>query len=250
MRLHDVLLAIGLIGALAAAPVGAEPRHGIAMHGEPALAPGFQHLPYANPAAIKGGTLKLATTGSFDSTNPFIVMGQAVTGVRTYTFESLLGRNWDEPFSLYGLLAESIDVSDDFSTIVFRLRPEARFSDGKPVTAADVVFSLELLRDHGAIDWDTPAQQIERMTRAYDPWPGAWTSLRSQPLKIIAARVHADWAGDAPPGALLDRKDGVWVATAAGALELLSIQPAGRRVLAAAEWRRGLHNIQGVRLGE
>ena len=80
MRLHDVFLAIGLIGALAAAPVGAEPRHGIAMHGEPALAPGFQHLPYANPAAPKGGTLKLATTGSFDSTNPFIVMGQAVTG--------------------------------------------------------------------------------------------------------------------------------------------------------------------------
>lgn len=162
MRLHDVLLAIGLIGALAAAPVGAEPRHGIAMHGEPALAPGFQHLPYANPAAPRGGTLKLATTGSFDSTNPFIVMGQAVTGVRTYTFESLLGRNWDEPFSLYGLLAESIDVSDDFSTIVFRLRPEARFSDGKPVTAADVVFSLELLRDHGRPNFKNFYSKVKR----------------------------------------------------------------------------------------
>jgi peptide/nickel transport system substrate-binding protein len=127
----------------------AAPRHGIAMHGEPALPPGFRHLPYANPDAPKGGTLRLATTGSFDSTNPFIVMGQPVTGVRTYVFESLLGRNADEAFSLYGLLAESIDVSADFRTITFRLRREARFSDGQPVTSADVAFSLKLLRDHG-----------------------------------------------------------------------------------------------------
>src|SRR5215208_1675595 len=123
----------------------AAPKHGIAMHGEPALAADFQHLPYANPNAPKGGVLKLATTGSFDSTNPFIVKGQAVTGVRTYVFESLLGRNWDEPFSLYGLLAESIDVSDDFTAFSFRLRPQARFSDGTPVTAQDVAFSLKLL---------------------------------------------------------------------------------------------------------
>jgi methionyl-tRNA formyltransferase len=122
---------------------------------------------------------------------------------------------------------------------------EPRVQDDSQAT-----YTALLKKSDGAIDWGTPAQQIERMTRAYDPWPGAWTSLRGQPLKIIAARVHADWSGDAPPGALLDRKDGVWVATAAGALELLSIQPAGKRVLAAAEWRRGLHNIQGVRLGQ
>ena len=144
----------------------AAPKHGIAMHGEPALAADFQHLPYANPDAPKGGVLKLATTGSFDSTNPFIVKGQAVTGVRTYVFESLLGRNWDEPFSLYGLLAESIDVSDDFTTFSFRLRPQARFSDGTPITAQDVAFSLKLLRAHGRPNF---AESYSKITKVETP---------------------------------------------------------------------------------
>lgn len=140
------LLAAVFLVSIAAS---AEPRHGIAMHGEPALPQDFTHLPYANPDAPKGGQLRQAVTGSFDSVNPFIVKGSAAAGVRTYVFESLLGRNWAEPFSLYGLLAESIEVSDDRQTFTFRLRPEAKFSDGTPVTAADVVFSLETLRDKG-----------------------------------------------------------------------------------------------------
>jgi peptide/nickel transport system substrate-binding protein len=127
----------------------AAPKHGIAMQGEPALPPDFKNLPYVNPDAPQGGVLRQATTGTFDSLNPFIVKGNAPTGVRTYVFESLLGRNWDEPFSLYGLLAESIDVSDDRQSFTFKLRPEAKFSDGSPVTAADVVFSMETLRDKG-----------------------------------------------------------------------------------------------------
>ena len=131
------------------AAVCAAPRHGIAMHDEPALPADFTHLSYANPDAPQGGTLNQALVGSFDSLNPFIVRGQVASGVRTYVFESLLGRNWDEPFSLYGLLAETIDVSDDRNVITFRLRPEARFSDGTPVTSADVAFSLEILRDKG-----------------------------------------------------------------------------------------------------
>jgi peptide/nickel transport system substrate-binding protein len=129
--------------------VWAEPKHGIAMQGDPALPPDFKNLPYVNPDAPQGGQLRQATTGSFDSLNPFIVKGSAATGVRTYVFESLMGRNWDEPFSLYGLLAESIDVSPDRQTFSFKLRPEAKFSDGTPVTAEDVVFSLETLRDLG-----------------------------------------------------------------------------------------------------
>jgi peptide/nickel transport system substrate-binding protein len=130
-------------------PAMAEPRHGIAMHGEPALPPGFAHLPYADPSAPQGGLLRLATTGSFDSVNPFIVKGEKALSVSPHVFESLMSRNYDEPFSVYGLLAESIDVSPDRSRMTFVLRPQARFSDGKPVTAADVVFSLETLRDHG-----------------------------------------------------------------------------------------------------
>ena len=138
------------------------------MHGEPALAADFRHLPYADPNAPKGGVLKLATTGSFDSTNPFIVKGQAVTGVRSYVFESLLGRNWEEPFSLYGLLAETIDVSADFTTFSFRLRPEARFSDGTPVTAQDVAFSVKLLRAHGRPNF---AEFYSKVTKVEIPNP-------------------------------------------------------------------------------
>jgi peptide/nickel transport system substrate-binding protein len=141
----------------------AAPRHGIAMHGEPALPPDFSHLPYANPDAPQGGELRQAVTGSFDSVNPFIVKGAAAAGVRTYVFESLLGRNWGEPFSLYGLLAETIEVSDDRQSFTFRLRPEAKFSDGTPVTAADVVFSLETLRDKGRPNFKNSYSKITRI---------------------------------------------------------------------------------------
>jgi peptide/nickel transport system substrate-binding protein len=141
----------------------AEPKHGIAMHGEPALPADFKHLPYANPDAPKGGQLRQAVTGSFDSVNPFIVKGSAANGIRTYVFESLLGRNWGEPFSLYGLLAESIEVSDDRQSFTFRLRPEAKFSDGTPVTAADVVFTLETLRDKGRPNFKNSYSKITKI---------------------------------------------------------------------------------------
>jgi len=146
-----------------ASPVMAEPKHGIAMLGEPALPADFKALPYANPDAPQGGQLRQAITGSFDSVNPFIVKGSAVTGVRTYVFESLLGRNWNEPFSLYGLLAETIDVSDDRQTFTFRIRPEAKFSDGTPVTAADVVFSMETLRDKGRPNFKNSYSKITKV---------------------------------------------------------------------------------------
>ena len=96
------------------------------MHGEPALPPDFKNLPYVNPDAPQGGMLRQAVSGTFDSLNPFIIKGTAAFNVRTLVFESLMGRNWDEPFSLYGLLAESIDVSDDRSTFTFKIRPEAQ----------------------------------------------------------------------------------------------------------------------------
>ncbi|MDP9138052.1 MAG: extracellular solute-binding protein [Pseudomonadota bacterium] len=141
----------------------AAPKHGIAMHGEPALSAGFTHLPYVNPKAPKGGILKQAVTGSFDSTNPFIVRGQAASGVRTLVFESLLGRNSAEPFSLYGLLAETIDVNEDFSTIAFKLRNGAKFSDGRAVTSADVAYSLELLRERGRPNFRNYYSKVTRV---------------------------------------------------------------------------------------
>jgi peptide/nickel transport system substrate-binding protein len=154
--------AAGLL--LASANLGlAAPVPGIAMHGEPGLPADFKALPYANPEAPQGGELRQAITGSFDSVSPFIVKGTAATGVRTYVFESLMGRNWDEAFSLYGLLAESIDVSDDRQTFSFRIRPEAKFSDGTPVTAADVVFSMETLRDKGRPNFKNSYSKVTRV---------------------------------------------------------------------------------------
>ncbi len=139
----------GAFLGLASTAVLAEPRHGIAMHGEPFHGPDFEHFSYANPDAPKGGDLKLAAIGSFDSLNPLIIKGVSAGGIRDYVFESLMARAYDEPFSLYGLLAETVETPDDRSWVEFRVREEARFSDGVPVTVDDVIFSLETLRDQG-----------------------------------------------------------------------------------------------------
>lgn len=134
----------------------AEPRHGIAMYGEPALPPDFVSLPYANPDAPKGGALVLGESGGFDSMNPFIVKGQSPGQLSALTVETLMGRSVDEPFTLYGLLAESIDTDEARSYVEFTLRENAKFSDGSPVTVDDVLWSFETLgtlgspRYHGA----------------------------------------------------------------------------------------------------
>jgi peptide/nickel transport system substrate-binding protein len=132
-----------------------EPRHAIAMHGEPALAEGFDRLRYANPAAPKGGRLTHGVVGTFDSLNPFIVKGLAPSQIRGYVVESLLARGYDEPFTLYGLLARTVETDDERSYVTFTLDPAARFSDGKPVTAEDVIFSWQLLRDRGRPNFRT-----------------------------------------------------------------------------------------------
>ena len=123
--------------------------HAIAMHGAPLLAPSFPHFPYVDPNAPKGGRLRLGLLGTFDSLRPFIVRGVVPSGLREYVFESLMVRAGDEPFTLYGLLADAIDVPADRSEITFHLRAEARFSDGRPVTPDDVLFSHQLLKEKG-----------------------------------------------------------------------------------------------------
>lgn len=123
--------------------------HGIAMHGAPALPATFTHQPHVNPFAPKGGRLIWGIAGAFDSLNPLIVRGMAPPQIRNYVIESLLARGADEPFTLYGLLAQSVETDDARSFVTFRLNPKARFSDGQPVTSADVLFSWRLLRDKG-----------------------------------------------------------------------------------------------------
>jgi len=130
------------------------------MHGEPALPAGFDHFSYANPAAPKGGRLVQGVLGTFESLNPFIVRGLVAQGIRAplvsgtnviagYVVESLMARSSDEPFTLYGLIARTVETDDARSYVTFTLDPAARFSDGKPVTADDVIFSWQLLRDKG-----------------------------------------------------------------------------------------------------
>jgi peptide/nickel transport system substrate-binding protein len=134
---------------LCATPAATQAAHAIAMHGTPAMSDDFAVLPYANPDAPHGGRLVQGVLGTFDSLNPLIVKGLAVPGIRGYVIESLMARGYDEPFTLYGLLARTVETDDARSYVTFSLDPAARFSDGTAVTAEDVVFSWQLLRDHG-----------------------------------------------------------------------------------------------------
>ena len=123
--------------------------HGIAMHGSPKHPPGFEHFPYVNPGAPKGGRLVLGALGTFDSLNAFIIKGVTPGYIREFVYESLMTRAGDEPFTLYGLIAESVEVPEDRSSVTFRLRDEARFADGTPITPEDVLFSHAVLKEKG-----------------------------------------------------------------------------------------------------
>jgi len=140
----------GLAVGFACTPAAvAQAAYAIAMHGAPAMPADFTAMPYANPDAPQGGRLVQGVLGTFDSLNPLIVKGLAAQGMRGYVFESLMARGYDEPFTLYGLLARSIETDEARSYVTFTLDSAAHFSDGTPVTAADVIFSWQLLRDHG-----------------------------------------------------------------------------------------------------
>ena len=126
----------------------ATPVHGMALHGAPKYAADFQHLDYVNPDAPKGGIMRMSALGSFDSLNPYIVKGVPASGLGMI-YESLLQQTDDEPFTAYGLLAETIQVPQDRSWIMFNLRPQAKWHDGKPVTADDVVWTFNTLTTEG-----------------------------------------------------------------------------------------------------
>ena len=132
------------------------------MHGAPALPADFTAVPYANPDALKGGRLVEGVLGTFDSLNPLIVQGLPVQTVRGYVIESLMARGFDEPFTLYGLLAREVETDDARTYVTFSLDPAAHFSDGVPVTAEDVAFSWQLLRDHGRPNHRTYYSKVEK----------------------------------------------------------------------------------------
>jgi len=138
-----------LLAVLASPLAAAEPVHGMAMHGEPKYGPDFAHFDYVRPDAPRGGEARLPAIGTFDSLNPFILKGVAAAGLQANVYQQLTASAADEAFSQYGEIARSMEVAGDRTWIAYRLRPEARWHDGRPITADDVVFSFETLKSKG-----------------------------------------------------------------------------------------------------
>ncbi len=160
--MRRLLSALGLL--LSVATEAHADSHGIAMHGAPKYPAGFAHYDYVYSEAPKGGRLRLAQLGGFDTLNPFVIRGKPAAGLHL-TFESLMARAEDEPFTLYGLLAETVEVAPDRRWIGFTLRPEARFADGRPVTVDDVIFSYRALRDKGRPNHRLYYREVARVER-------------------------------------------------------------------------------------
>ncbi len=140
-----ITLGLASAGSLAAT----ETSHAIALHGQPKYRPSFKAFDYVNPAAPKGGDIRLEAMGTFDSLNPFINKGTPAAGINNI-YDTLTIKSDDEPFTQYGLLAEKIERDpSDKSWVIYHLNPKAKFSDGKPVTAEDVVFSFDIVRKEG-----------------------------------------------------------------------------------------------------
>ncbi|MFN4098506.1 MAG: extracellular solute-binding protein [Pararhodobacter sp.] len=161
----NAVVAAAIAALLAVTPAAGQdgPSHGIAMYGEPALPPDFVSLPYANPEAPQGGRFVFPEVGSFDSLNPFILRGTAPWGVNLLTVQSLLGRSYDEPFTLYAVLAESVETDSARSFVEFTLREGALFSDGSPVTLEDVIWSFETMGTEGHPRYRTAWTKIASM---------------------------------------------------------------------------------------
>ncbi|MFC5755385.1 extracellular solute-binding protein [Rhizobium sp. GCM10022189] len=158
--------------ALAASAAAAEPVHGIAMHGTPALPADYKNFPYVNPDVKKGGKITYGVVGTFDNLNPFIIKSNRTTARGMWdpqfgnlVYEALLQRSSDEPFTLYGLLAETVEWDEDRTFVQFNLNPKAKWSDGQPVTPEDVMFSFELLRDKGRPPFSRRLDVVSKMEK-------------------------------------------------------------------------------------
>lgn len=175
--------------ALAAESRDVPTVHALAMYDEPEMPAGFDHFSYVNPDAPVGGELVRAAIGSFDSANPFIVKGTPASGL-SEIYDTLMVQNPDEPFTMYGLLAKGVRLDPDRRWMEFDLHPEARFHDGTPVRASDVVFSFRLLRDEGAPFYAayyadvTSAQAIDEDTVRFD-----FAAQNSRELPLILGQL-------------------------------------------------------------
>ena len=145
LAVASLLVMGGLLAGLLAAPSTARAAHALAWGAEPKYPRDFRHFDYVNPDAPRGGAVNRDGFGSFDKLNPFTLRGIAGAGLGELMFETLADQSWDEPFSVYGLLAQDMDLAADQLSITFRLHPAAKFWNGDPVLAADVKHSFEML---------------------------------------------------------------------------------------------------------
>lgn len=225
--LRTLLLAplfLTVVTSVQAAPAS----HAIAMHGKPKYDADFSHFDYVNPDAPKGGTLRRHVIGTFDSFNPYIPKGNAAAGTG-YLYDTLTTASQDEPFTQYGLLASSIELANDRSHVTYRLRPEARFADGKPVTAEDVAFSFELLTSKGSPGYAyyyadvEKAEVVDRLTVRFH-----FRSTENKELPLIVGQLPVlpkhYWQEHDFSKPTLDKPLG------SGPYKIESVQP-GRRVV-------------------
>ena len=138
------------------------PRSAVALHGTPKYADGFDHFDYADPGAPRGGRVVLQANGTFDSLNPWIAKGRAAAGI-TLTHDTLMARSYDEPFSLYGLVAETISIAEDGASVTFAISPDARWHDGSAITPADVIWTFNTLTTQGSPRYRTYYAGVERV---------------------------------------------------------------------------------------
>ena len=151
-KMRFTLAVAALVSLLAAPSTASEATgissHGLAMHGSLKYKPGFKHFEYVNPGAPKGGTVRLGAIGGYDTFNTFIVKGRKAAGLGRI-YDSLMESSDDEPFSMYGVLAEKVEVPKNRSWVTFTLRGDAKWHDGKPITADDLIWTFNFLLEKG-----------------------------------------------------------------------------------------------------
>ena len=249
------LIFVSFTAILLGGPSQAEPQHGIAMYGAPALPPDFVSLPYVNADAPKGGALVLGNTGTFNSLNPYAVKGSVPWQLRFFTHDSLMGRSQDEPFTLYGLLAESIETAEDRGWVEFTLRQGARFSDGSPVTVEDVIWSYEILGTQGHPRYRGLWSQIDTIAQTGPRSLRITFNTNNRELALLAGMrpilKKAQWAGKDFSDAGLDDipiGSGPYVITRYEAPRFVELERNPEYWGANVPVQKGTHNFDRIRI--